>query len=77
MCQTPWTRRLLRGPEQQGMAEVEAKLAEEDEALLVAAALEAMRFLGRQDRNHPEQYPASSCPAAHDTQRTDWLLLCR
>ena len=53
--------------EEQGMAEVEAELVEEDEALLAAAALDAMRFLGRQDCNHPEQYPASSCSAAHDT----------
>ena len=63
--------------EEQGMAEVEAELAEEDEALLAAAALDAMRFLGRQDCNHPEQHPASSCSAAHDTQSTDRVLLCR
>lgn len=54
--------------EQQGMAEVEAELAEEDEALLAAAAWDAMRFLGRHDCNHREQYHASSCSAAHDLQ---------
>ena len=54
--------------EQQGMAEVEAELAEEDEALLAAAALDAIRSLGRHDCNHREQYPASSCSAAHDRQ---------
>jgi hypothetical protein len=54
--------------EQQGMAEVEAELAEEDEALLAAAALDAMRFLGRHDCNHHKQYPAFSCSAAHDMQ---------
>ena len=63
--------------EQQGRAEVEAELAEEDEALLAAAALDAMRFLGRHDCNHREQYPASSCSAAHDMQWLDWVLLCR
>ena len=46
--------------EEQGMPEVEAELAEEDKALLAAAALDAMRFLGRQDCNLPEQYFASS-----------------
>ena len=40
--------------EQQGRAEVEAELAEEDEALLAAAALDAMRLLGRPDCNVPD-----------------------
>ena len=40
--------------EQQGRAEVEAELEEEDEAVLAAAALDAMRFLGRPDCNQPE-----------------------
>ena len=39
--------------EQQGRAEVEADLEEEDEALLAAAALDAMRLLGRPDCNLP------------------------
>lgn len=63
--------------ELQGLAEVKAELAEEDEALLAAAALDAMRFLGRLDCNHCRQYPASSCSAVHDMQLSHWVLLCR
>ena len=49
--------------EQEGRAEEEAELEDEDEAVLAAAALDAMRFLGRQDCNHPEQCPTISCSA--------------
>ena len=41
--------------EQQGRAEVEAELEEEDEAVLAAAALDAMQFLGKPDCKQPER----------------------
>ena len=39
--------------ELQGRAEVAAELEEEDEAVLAAAALDAMRLLGKPDCNLP------------------------
>ena len=57
--------------EQQGRAEVEAELEEEDEALLAAAALDAMRLLGTPDCNLLEQLPAYAYSAAHVTTPTN------
>ena len=60
-----------REAEQQGRAEVEAELEEEDEALLAAAALDAMRLLGTPDCNLLERSPAYSYSAAHVTTPTN------
>ena len=53
--------------EQQGRAEVEAELEEEDEALLAAAALDAMRLLGRPDCILPDGPLHLHVPTAHVT----------
>ena len=47
--------------EQQGRAELEAELGEEDEALLAAAALDAMRQLGRPYCILPQLSPSHMC----------------